>query len=458
MALAPTNQPHENWSSRLTFLLAAIGAAVGLGNIWKFPYITGQNGGGAFVLVYLLAVAFVALPILIAEITVGRWGRHSPPNAMAIVAEQQGRSRRWAIVGWFGMLAAYLIATYYAVIAGWTIMYLLKSARGDFSGQDAAAISAQLDAFMADPAQMTLWHGVLLLIATVILVRGLKNGIEATVKILMPTLFLLMLAMVVYGIFRGDMPATLHFLFDFNFSAIDGNVVLVAVGQAFFSIGVAMGLMMGFGAYLPREISIARSAIIIAGADTLVALVAGLAIFPIVFANGLDPAEGPGLVFVSLPIAFGSVTGGVVVGTLFFILLFFAAITSVIAVLEPMIAWCQERFEMRRPLAAILICASIFVLGLGTVFSFNLWADWRPLAGLERFADFGYFEILDYVTANLMMPISGLLLAIFVGWRLEPRAIADELGMQSETLFRIWLWLLRWVAPVSIALILFGNL
>lgn len=458
MALAPTNQPHENWSSRLTFLLAAIGAAVGLGNIWKFPYITGQNGGGAFVLVYLLAVAFVALPILIAEITVGRWGRHSPPNSMRIVAEQQGRSRRWAIVGWFGMLAAYLIATYYAVIAGWTIMYLLKSARGDFSGQDAAAISAQLDAFMADPAQMTLWHGVLLLIATVILVRGLKNGIEATVKILMPTLFLLMLAMVVYGIFRGDMPATLHFLFDFNFSAIDGNVVLVAVGQAFFSIGVAMGLMMGFGAYLPREISIARSAIIIAGADTLVALVAGLAIFPIVFANGLDPAEGPGLVFVSLPIAFGSVTGGVVVGTLFFILLFFAAITSVIAVLEPMIAWCQERFEMRRPLAAILICASIFVLGLGTVFSFNLWADWRPLAGLERFADFGYFEILDYVTANLMMPISGLLLAIFVGWRLEPRAIADELGMQSETLFRIWLWLLRWVAPVSIALILFGNL
>jgi NSS family neurotransmitter:Na+ symporter len=247
-------------------------------------------------------------------------------------------------------------------------------------------------------------------------------------------------------------------MFDFDLSAITGRVVLVAVGQAFFSIGVAMGLMMGFGAYLPRHISIARSAIIIASSDTLVAIIAGLAIFPVVFAHGLDPAEGPGLVFVSLPIAFGSVTGGLIFGTLFFILLFFAAITSVIGIAEPIIAWWEERSGLPRRLAAFLVCLSIFILGMGTVFSFNLWSAWRPLAAFDRFADFGYFEILEYVTANIMMPLSGLLLAVFVGWLVKPEMIREELQMKNPALFRIWFWLLRWVAPVSIALILYSSL
>jgi NSS family neurotransmitter:Na+ symporter len=456
--MAIIHKEHENWSSRVAFLLAAIGAAVGLGNIWKFPYITGQNGGGAFVLVYLAAVLVIALPILIAEIAVGRWGRQSPPNAMSNVATDQGRSALWSLVGWLGILAAYLIATYYAVIAGWTVAYIFKSVRGEFTGHDAAAISAQFDALMADPTNMGVWHGIFMLLATVILVRGLQKGIEATVKILMPALFALLLAMVVYGVVEGDMARTLHFMFDFNLAAIDGRVVLVAIGQAFFSIGVAMGLMMGFGAYLPRDISIGRSAVIIALADTGVAIIAGLAIFPIVFSNGLDPAQGPGLIFVSLPIAFGSVTGGLIFGTLFFILLFFAALTTVIGVLEPMIAWWEERFKLSRKLAAFVVCVSIFILGFGTVFSFNLWSAWRPLARFDRFADFGYFEILDYLTANIMMPVSGLLLAVFVGWLIKPEAIAAELQMKNTGLLRLWLWLLRWVAPISIALILYSSL
>jgi len=454
--MATIYQEHESWSSRVTFLLAAIGAAVGLGNIWKFPYIAGQSGGGAFVLVYLLAVFLVALPILIAEIALGRWGRQSPPNAMANVASEQERSKAWSALGWLGMLAAYLIGTYYSVIAGWTVVYIFKNARGDFLGQDAASTAAQFQTLLASPWQLTLWHGIFMAFATVILMRGVQKGIESAVKVLMPALFALLLAMVVYGIFEGEMSRTLSFMFEFDFSAIDGGVVLVAVGQAFFSIGVAMGLMMGFGAYLPRDISIGRSAVIIASADTLVALVAGLAIFPVVFAHGLDPAQGPGLVFVSLPIAFGSVTGGLIFGTLFFILLFFAALTSVIGVLEPMIAWWQERFRLRRPLAALFVCLVLFVLGLGPVFSFNLWSQWRPLSAIERFADFGYFEILDYLTANLMMPVSGFLLAVFVGWLVKPEAIAAELQMENPVLFRVWYWLLRWVAPVSIALILYS--
>jgi NSS family neurotransmitter:Na+ symporter len=449
---------HENWSSRFTFLLAAVGAAVGLGNIWKFPYVTGQNGGGAFVLVYLVSVVLVALPILIAEIALGRWGRQSPPHAMAIVARSQGKKPAWASVGWFGMLAGYLIATYYSVIAGWAVAYIFKNGAGDFSGQDAPTISRQFDALLASPGQLTFWHGIFMAICAVILVRGLQKGIENTVKILMPALFVLLLAMVVYGAVEGDMVSTLHFMFDFNLSAITPKVFLVAIGQAFFSIGVAMGLMMGYGAYLPRNVSIGKSAVIIAGMDTLVAVIAGLAIFPIVFANGLDPAEGAGLIFVSLPIAFGSVTGGLVFGTLFFILLFFAALTSVIATLEPSIAWWEERLRLKRPVAALLVCLSVFLLGIGTVFSFNTWSEWRPLASIERYADFGYFEILDYVTANVMMPLCGLLIAVFVGWRIKPESIAAELQMKNPTVFRAWLWLLRWVAPISIALILYRGL
>jgi NSS family neurotransmitter:Na+ symporter len=449
---------HENWTSRFTFLMAAVGAAVGLGNIWKFPYVTGQNGGSAFVLVYLIAVIFVALPILVAEVMLGRWGKQSPPNAMANVAHNQKRSKAWSLVGWSGMLTAYLIATYYSVISGWAVAYIYKNGSGGFTGKDATAISAAFDAFLADPAALTIWHGLFMLIVTLIMVRGLQAGLEKTVKFLMPSLFVLLLVMVAYGILRGDMPAALHFMFDFDLSAIDGQTILVAVGQAFFSIGVAMGLMMAYGAYLPREISIARSAVIIATLDTVVAIIAGLAIFPIVFVNGLDPAEGPGLIFVSLPIAFGSMTGGLLFGTLFFILLFFAALTSVLGCIEPIIAWAQEKLGMNRMVAAISACGSVFLLGIGTVFSFNYWSEWRPLSSIERYADFGYFEILDYLTANIMMPLTGLLLALFVGWKVRPEAIEAQLNIENPRVFRAWFWLLRWVVPISIALILVSGL
>jgi NSS family neurotransmitter:Na+ symporter len=449
---------HENWTSRFTFLMAAVGAAVGLGNIWKFPYVTGQNGGSAFVLVYLVAVIFVALPILIAEIALGRWGRQSPPNAMANVASSQGRSKHWALLGWTGMLTAYFIATYYSVISGWAVAYIFKNGSGDFVGQDAAAVGAEFDAFLADPSALALWHGFFMVIVTLIMLRGLQAGLEKAVTYLMPSLFFLLLVMVGYGIFRGDMAGALHFMFDFDLSAIDGQTILVAVGQAFFSIGVAMGLMMAYGAYLPRDISIARSAVIIVVLDTVVAIVAGLAIFPVVFAHGLDPAEGPGLIFVSLPIAFGSVTGGLLFGTLFFVLLFFAALTSVLGCIEPVIAWAQEKLGMNRVVASVTSCASVFLLGIGTVFSFNLWSSWRPLSGIERYADFGYFEILDYLTANIMMPFTGLMLALFVGWKIKPDAIREQLAIENETLFRAWFWLLRWVVPISIALILFSGL
>lgn len=453
-----TYKQHETWSSRLTFLLAAVGAAIGLGNIWKFPYIMGENGGSAFVLVYLLSILFVAVPILIAEIMLGRRGKQSPPHTMAIIAKQEGRSKNWSIVGWLGIFGAYLIMSYYSVIAGWAMSYMFKAGGGNFENQDAEAISAEFNALLADPTQLTIWHAVFMAITMLILIRGLRKGIERTVQVLMPMLFILLLVMVAYAAIKGDMAAGLHFMFDFDISAINGQVVLMAVGHAFFSIGVAMGLMMGFGAYLGKEISIAKSALIISAMDTAVALIAGIAIFPIVFANGLDPAEGPGLVFVTLPIAFGNMPGGMIFGTLFFVLLFFAALTSAIGSLEPAVAWVEEHRGVKRSTAAIITCGSAFVIGLGTVFSFNIWSDWHPLGFIERFAEIGFFDLLDYITANLMMPLGGLLLALFVGWRVSPQAVAEELDIQNPWFFKTWYWLLRWVVPVSITVIFISNL
>ena len=456
--MATTVQASENWSSRFAFLMAAVGAAVGLGNIWKFPYVAGVNGGGAFVLVYLGAVVLVALPILVAEIAIGRWGRGSPPHAVAGVSEQQGRSRRWSIIGWLGMFASYAISTFYCVIAGWSMAYIFKSAKGTFAGLDNAAVSTVFDSLLADPWAMAFWLGLFVMVCAIILARGVQKGIERTVKILMPMLFLILLAMVIYGAIEGDMAGAVSFLFDFNFSAITPQVVVAALGQAFFSIGVAMGLMLVYGSYLPKSIEIGRSAVIVAGMDTGVALVAGLAIFPIVFAHGLDAGEGPGLIFVSLPIAFGAVTGGLVFGTLFFILLFFAALTSVIGAVEPMLCWWQERFGLVRWKASLLVCGSIFLFGMGTVWSFNLWQDWRPLGGIERFADFNYFQLLDYVSLNILMPLGGLLLSLFAGWRLKPEMLAQHANIKNPVVFRAWLWLLRWLAPISIAAILYNAL
>ena len=449
---------HETWSSRLTFLLAAVGGAIGLGNIWKFPYITGENGGSAFVLVYLLCILFVAIPLLIAEIMLGRRGKQSPPHSVAIIAGNEGRARSWSIVGWLGILSGYLILSYYSVIAGWAMAYMFKAGNGNFEGQAAGAINAQFDALLADPVTLTAWHATFMALTVVILIRGLRNGIERTVQVLMPLLFVLLLVLVGYAVVEGDMAAGLHFMFDFDVSGINGRVVLMAIGHAFFSIGVAMGLMMGFGAYLGRNISIARSALVITVMDTLVALVAGIAIFPIVFANSLDPAEGPGLIFVTLPIAFGNMTGGLVFGTLFFVLLFFAALTSSIAIFEPVVAWVEEHRQISRPNAAIMVCGSAFVLGLGSVFSFNIWSEWRPLAFIARFADTGFFELIDYLTANLMMPLGGLLLAVFVGWRMSPESVAQELNIQSPLFLEALRWLLRWLVPISIAGIFISNL
>ncbi|MDX1515189.1 MAG: sodium-dependent transporter [Woeseiaceae bacterium] len=457
MALTASSDGAQTWSSGFTFILAAVGAAVGLGNIWKFPYIVGVSGGGAFVLVYLVCVVFVAIPILIAELLIGRRGHHSPPVAMSAVAADSGRSRAWRLVGWMGVVVGFLIATYYSVIAGWTLAYILK-ALDDFGGATPAEVPQQFEALQADPVTMTLWHTVFIVVALLIVGRGLQGGIEKAVKFLMPTLFAMLLVMIGYAAVEGDFKAGFDFLFNTDFSKIDGMAVLVAIGQAFFSIGVAMGLMMAYGAYVPRNVSLTKSAVIIAGADTLVALLAGLMIFPLVFANNLDPGDGPGLIFLTLPTAFAGMAGGAVFGALFFLLLAFAAVTSIIAIIEPIIAYAEDKWSMPRRTGCLVFGSLAWLIGLATVLSFNVWAGVMPLAMFENFATKTIFDLIDYFTANLLMPLGGILIALFVGWRVRPEVLAEELTFAAPWLYSLWLWMIRIVAPLAIAGVLYSSL
>ena len=442
----------EQWSSRTGFILAAIGGAVGLGNIWKFPYIAGSNGGGAFVVVYLCAVTLVAVPILVAELMLGRRGSRSPPTAMLLNAEREGRSRWWSGVGWLGTAAGFLILTFYSVIGGWVLDYTFVSVAGGFSGIGPDAAQVRFGNLLSSPWRLMLSFTVFLGITGLIVSTGLRNGIERATGILMPALFVILLVLTVYSALAGDLVAGLRFLFAVDFSRITPGVMLSAVGHAFFSVGVSMGLMMAYGAYLPQDIPIPRTAVVIAGADTLVALVAGLVIFPLVFANGLAPGEGPGLIFVTLPIAFGNMPAGALFGFLFFLLLAFAAITSSIAIIEPAVARVAEHRSINRRTSAALVTGSIWILGISSVLSFNLWAEVKPIAGKT------IFDLADYLTANLMMPVGGMLIAVFAGWFMRRSTLTDELRIRRTWLFASWRFLIRTVVPLAIAGILVTNL
>jgi len=455
--MATSSAPNNpTWSSNLGFLLAAIGSAVGLGNIWKFPYITGVSGGAAFVFVYLVAVFGVVVPILVAELMLGRMGRGSPPVAMARVARQAGLSPRWAGLGWLGMLIGFAVCSCYSVVGGWTLAYIPVALSG-FGGAGVADSQATFAALLASPARLLFWSAVTLALSLLIVVNGLNAGIERAVRILMPSLFAMLLLMVGYAAAQGDWRAGFDFLFSVDFSRIDGTVVLAAVGQAFFSLGVAMGIMMAYGSYVPAGISLARSAVIIAAADTLIALLAGMMIFPLVFANGLDPGQGPGLVFVTLPTAFAAVPGGGVFGAIFFALLAIAAITSIISIIEPVVRFLDDRFGWRRRLSCAVFGLVVWALGLLTVFSFNVWAGFTPFDGVPALAGKTLFDLIDYFSLNVGAPISAILICLFVGWRMRPDTVAAGLGVVPGGLFRAWRFALRYVVPLALLGILISG-
>tara|TARA_R110002072_G_scaffold50835_2_gene136444 strand:+ start:3419 stop:4765 length:1347 start_codon:yes stop_codon:yes gene_type:complete len=430
------------WTSRFAFLMASVGFAVGLGNIWRFPYITGENGGGAFVLVYVVCVVTIGLPILIAELMVGRHGKMTPPGSMKNVALLSHKSPNWAWVGVMNLLAAFLIMITYSVVAGWVLNYLQVAAVTGFAGVEPASATANFNQVLAEPGPMMVWTLVALAITGSIIYAGLQNGIERAVSILMPMLFTLMVLLVIYNMAVGGFNEAIDYLFTVDFSKINATVMLAAIGQAFFSIGVAMAGMMTFGAYLPNNVSIARSSLFIIAADTGVAILAGLVIFPAVFANGLDPAGGPGLIFQTLPVAFANMPAGHLVSVVFFLLLSVAAITSMVGLIEPLVRWSEERWGYSRHKSAILILGSIALLSVVSALSYNHLADWK-IFGKDL------NSLTDFVSNQVFLPIGGMLIAIFAGWFVTESISRGELSI-SDSAYRVWQVLIRYVAPPAI--------
>ena len=441
----------NTWGSKSGFILASVGFAVGLGNIWRFPYVTGENGGSAFVLIYLLCAFGIGVPILMAEFLLGRRGASSPPFAIAAVTAEVGLTTRWSWVGNLTVLTAFGILMSYAVVAGWVLYYFYKAVTGDMLVPSAAAAQVAFDGLLADPLTLIFWGGVALFMAGTIIASGVQRGIERAVKILMPMLFALLVLLMLFNVFVGGMPAALEYLFTPDFSKVDGGTFLAALSQAFFSIGVAMAGMMMFGAYLPKSVSIAQSAMIIVAADTVVALLAGLVIFPMVFHNGLDVGAGTGLIFQTLPVAFARMDGGAIVGVVFFLLLCVAAITSIVGLSEPVTGYVAERLGLSRRKATVLTFGTLFPFSVISALTFSSWSSHKLM---ERSLAFW----VEYVPNQVMLPVGGLLIATLVAWRMPLSISEDELNFGNSQWFWVWSRLMRFVVVPAVFIILLTGL
>ncbi len=441
---------HGHWSSRIVFILAVTGSAVGLGNIWKFPYIAGENGGGAFVLVYLVCVVAIVMPVMMSEFLIGRRGRRNPVATMALLGQEEGSSRHWQWVGVLGVLAGILILSYYSVVAGWVLAYVVKSASGDFTGQSAEDVTGIFAAFTGNWKSVLLTHTIFMAATVFVVARGVERGLEHAVRFMVPALLLLMLVLLGYAVNSGHFSEGLSFMFTPDWDNLTWDSVLAALGQAFFTLSIGMGAIMAYGAYLPEDTSITAASAAVVVADTGIAILAGLVIFPLVFANGLSPTAGPGLVFETLPLAFGQMAGGVVFSTVFFVLLTFAAWTSALGLIEPSVAWIVEHRHKSRAQATVIVGTIVWLVGLGSVLSYNVLSDFKFLAGT-------IYNNVDYLTSNIMLPLGGLLITVFAGWVMCRNSTADELG-GSGYMYKAWRLLARFLAPIGILIVLINAI
>ncbi len=458
----------------MLFIFAATGSAVGLGNIWKFPWMTAESGGGAFVLIYILSVIFLALPIMCAEILIGKRGKQNPVNTLRTLSTEASYYTRdetdlslnrtvkvkkqfenndlfsnWELVGWMGIAAGVLILSFYSVIAGWTLSYIIKSITGSFVLITATGSTAKFEAFISDPEKLILWHTLFMILTCYIVSKGIKSGIEKAIKFLIPGLFILLIGLAAHASTLSGFSDAMSYLFVADFDKINNTVILSAMSMAFFSLSIGMGSLMVYGSYLPEDTSIFQVSSAVAFSDTLVAILAGIIIFPIVFTYDLDPnSAGPGLIFQTLPIAFGAMDFGTLIATLFFILLFFAAITSSISLIEPAITFVVEKFSLSRVYATNILGVFTWTLGILTVLSFN---------ELSSFKVFGMtiFDNIDYLTSKIMLPLGGLLMALFAGFIMKRAIVISELN-SNTILANIWFILLKIFSPILL-IIIFVN-
>ena len=434
---------HGTWTGRWTFILAATGSAVGLGNIWKFPYMAGEYGGGAFVLVYLICILLIGVPIMIAEILIGRRGRNSPANSMAYLAKEANTFPQWKLLGMMGAVAGLLILSFYSVAAGWAFAYIFEG----FNGESAEHYGKEFNSFLQNETSLILFHSLFIFVTVFIVARGVIKGLEAWLNRLMPILFLIVILLCIYATQTGAFFEGVSYLFTPDFSKIDATVILAALGQAFFTLSLGMGAIMAYGAYMPIKQNIGSTALSVAFLDTLVAILAGIAIFPIVFANGLEPSTGPGLVFVTLPWAFVNMPLGVIFGKLFFVLLSIAALSSAISLLEPGVAWIVESLKTKRYKAAIGLGSIAWILGIFSALSFNLLSDFTPIG--EK----NFFDSMDFLSNQVLLPLGGVFIAIFVGWVMKRNNVIEELNLKDGLLIKIWFFLLKFLSPLMVGLI-----
>jgi len=449
------------WSSGLMFILAAAGSAIGLGNVWRFPYITGTYGGGAFVLFYLGCVLVVGYPLLVAEVVIGRSARKNPVGAFKTLS--QG-NKFWTLVGFLGIFSGFVILSYYSVVAGWTLDYFAKFVTNDFAGKGRDEIISAFNQMISDPARQLTWHSIFMGATIGIVIFGIKEGLERWIEILMPLLFLSLLILLVYGLVRGDAVGALRFLFEPDWKKLvltksgefTPRPMMEAMGQAFFSLSLGMGAMITYGSYLGDEVRISRACTMIVFLDTLIALVAGIAIYTILFANKLEPAQGPGLTFMVLPLAFVQMGGvGRVLAICFFLLLAFAALTSAISLLEVVTAFFIDDLKLSRRWATLLGGMGIYLLGIFSALSYNL------LKGVHIFRDkdgnpMPVLDSLDLLATNYLLPIGGFFIAFFLGWfmdKVEKKRQFLE-GKGSERFYKIWHFLIRYITPILVFILL----
>ena len=433
------------WQGNTTFILAASGSAVGLGNIWKFPYMVGSNGGSAFVLVYLICILVIGLPVMASEVLIGKYGRKSPINSLKVISKNFNISSAWKYLGVLGALSGILILSYYSVFAGMAFSYIFNLFPSGLENPSNYSTNYFSD-FSSSPMKLIFWHTIFLLVTCFIVGLGVVKGIGRSVNLLMPFLFLFIILVSIYSGITGDINKTLIFLFNPDFSALTPQVIVSAMGQAFFSLSIGMGAIMAYGAYMPEKQLIGKTVLTIILLDTLVALAAGIAIFPIVFSNpSLSINAGPGLIFETLPVAFYSLPYGKIFSIIFFTLISIAALSSAISLLEPFTAWMEEQKKLARKNIVLILGMLIWVVGLGSIFSFNIWTE-------KRILGYNFLEAIDYITNNIMLPMGGFFIALLVGWLIPYEFIRENVKF-SNFQFRIFYFSLRYISTSAIILI-----
>lgn len=439
-----------NFSGKLAVVAAAAGSAVGLGNIWKFPYELGQHGGAAFLIVYLLFVLLLGMPVMLSEFMIGRMGQSDAVSSF----EKLAPGRKWWLVGLMGVLTSFLIMGFYSVVAGWTFEYIFQAIGNQFANRDAAELTRVFTEFHTDTWRPLLWMFIFMLLSAVIIILGVKNGIENSTKFMMPLLLIIIIALGLRAITLPGGAEGLKFLFRPDFSKINSEVILGAMGQAFFSLSLGMGCMITYGSYISRKNHLSHTVVEVTALDTMISILASIAIFPAVFSFGIDPGKGPQLVFITLPNVFAQMPGGYFWSILFFILLGVAALTSAISLMEVVVAYLTERLSLKRITATVLVFIGIMIFGVMASFSFGIWKDVTVF-------NMGFFDLFDNVTSRFLMPVGGLLIALFAGWVLDSKVVRNEISAQGKfntRYFNVYVFLIKYVTPLGIGLIILNQL